>query len=126
MIKKHKEKINYIIAGLATTFVNYIVYILLTRLAGVGEIWGNILAWAASVAFAYIVNRVFVFESKSVNIAAECAKFVLLRLLSGILDTLMFAFMVKTLLIGDIVAKTITQIVVIILNYVFSKVYVFK
>ena len=65
-----KGKINYIIAALATTFVNYIVYILLTRLAGVGEIWGNILAWAASVAFAYIVNRVFVFESKSVNIAA--------------------------------------------------------
>ncbi len=126
MIKKYKEKINYIIAGLATTFVNYIVYILLTRLAGVGEIWGNILAWAASVAFAYIVNRVFVFESKSTSIAAECARFVLLRLASGIIDTLMFAFMVKALLMGDIVAKTITQIVVIILNYVFSKVYVFK
>ena len=122
----HKEKINYLIAGVATTVVNYVVYLVLTRLAHMGEIWSNIWAWVASVAFAYVVNRIFVFGSRSRNIAAECAKFVLLRLASGVLDTLMFAFMVEILLVGDIVSKTITQVVAIVLNYIFSKLYVFK
>lgn len=126
LLAQHKEKINYLIAGAATTAVNYAVYLALTRLAFLGEVRSNIWAWAASVAFAYVVNRVFVFESKSANILKECAKFVLLRLASGVLDTLMFAFMVKTLLIGDIISKTVTQVVVIILNYIFSKIYVFR
>ena len=139
--KKHKEIINYIIFGGLTTIVNYAVYALLDlALSGadfestVRVAISNIAAWICAVAFAYITNKIWVFESKSwkANIVLkECGSFVASRLATGVLDMVMLPLLVSWGLDQEILgitgawAKLIINIVVIILNYILSKFIVF-
>ena len=67
--KKFKEQINYIVFGIFTTIVNYLVYLGLTRLLNTEVILATIIAWVLAVLFAYITNKKFVFESNSFNFA---------------------------------------------------------
>ena len=86
----------------------------------------NILSWVAGVAFAYITNRKYVFESNEKNKVKELGKFVTSRLVTLVLDMLIM-FVGVTLLKGnDKIIKLISQVLVIIGNYVFSKIFVFK
>ena len=76
--------------------------------------------------FAYVTNRIWVFESKNNNILRECSLFFGGRLFSGVVDTaLMFVF-IEILGVGDFISKIVIQIIVVILNYVLSKVVIFK
>ena len=88
------------------------------------------MSWACAVLFAYITNKLFVFESKTKTIKdflLEMGSFFLARVVSGILcDVGTFALMVKVLHINDLIAKIITQVMVVIVNYVFSKFFIFK
>ena len=61
---KYKEVINYLIFGVLTTLVNFVVYILLARFIHVNETISNAIAWIISVLFAYITNKIYVFNSK--------------------------------------------------------------
>lgn len=126
---KYKEVINYLIFGVLTTLVNFIVYIGLAKGLNVNEMLANIVAWILSVIFAYITNKLYVFESKTENlqqIIREFTSFVACRLFSGILDIVSFYIFVTILNINDILAKVIVSVVVVILNYVFSKIFIFK
>ena len=127
---KNKEVINYLIFGALTTVVSFISYYLFAKVLLIDEVISNALSWFFSVLFAYITNKLFVFESKTFekkNLFKEIISFFLARILTGILcDVLIFALLVKIFKINDIMSKLITQIIVIALNYILSKLYIFR
>ncbi len=127
---KYKEIINYIIFGGLTTVTNFVVYFICTKLFSIDEVISNGIAWFLSVLFAYVTNKIFVFESKKSGfkeIIVEMSSFFLARVLSGICcDVGTFALMVKVFAINDVVAKIVTQVMVIVMNYVLSKLVIFK
>ena len=123
--KKNKEIINYIIVGVLTTFVSIGSYWLF-RFIIKNYVILSIISWILAVTFAYVTNRKYVFESKEPNILQEVTKFFGSRLFTlGVEVTLMVLF-VSVLKINDMVSKILLQIIILILNYVFSKVFVFK
>ena len=121
-----REPFWYVVFGVLTTVVNILVYLLFARIFNVNYIYSNIIAWFLSVLFAYITNKIWVFESKSSNIIKEASYFFAGRIFSGVLDTgLMYVF-IDLLSFGDEFSKIIIQVIVVIVNYVLSKYVVFK
>ncbi len=127
---EYKEIINYLIFGVLSTVVNFASYFIFAKLFHTDEVVSSGLSWFCAVLFAYITNKIFVFESKTKTVKEfikEMISFFACRVLSGILcDVGTFALMVKVLNINDIIAKIVTQIMVVILNYVLSKLVIFK
>ena len=127
---RYKEIINYLFFGGCTTIVNFISYYIPARIIGIDEVISNSIAWCISVLFAYVTNKIFVFSSKKENLVGilkEMFSFIFARLFTGALcDIGLFALMINILGINDIVSKITTQILVVILNYVLSKLVIFK
>lgn len=124
LYKKYKEVIDYIIVGALTTFVSIASYWVL-RLIINNYMINTIISWICAVLFAYFANRKYVFRSKSDKILDEFSKFVGCRLLTlGMEIVLMYVF-VSLFKINDMIAKIILQVIILILNYVFSKFFVF-
>lgn len=124
-----KEIILYLLFGGLTTLVNVIVYSVSFYIFNIGNVPATIVAWIISVAFAYITNRKYVFESKNVGLWAvtkEAASFVFYRILSGLLDVAIMYVSVDVLGWNNIVWKIISNIIVVIFNYVASKLRIFK
>ncbi|MDO5557051.1 MAG: GtrA family protein [Clostridia bacterium] len=129
MIKKYREVIMYGIFGVLTTVVNYLTYYLVSRLCGLGINVSNIIAWVISVAFAYITNKIWVFESKDnsiTNILEEIIKFIGARVFSLLLELVIMNVFVGIMGMNDLIIKIIANIIVIIINYVLSKFMIFK
>lgn len=130
LYKKYKEIINYLIFGGLSTVVNFVTYYITARLFGIDEVVSSGISWFCSVLFAYITNKIFVFESKTNTVKAvlkEIGAFFLARVISGILcDVGTFALMVKVFHINDIFSKIVTQVMVVIVNYIFSKLIIFR
>ena len=131
LYKKYKEIINYLIVGGLTTVISLAVYYLsvLTFLNPNNSIQlqiANILSWIAGVTFAYFTNRIFVFESKNTNKIKEATKFVSSRITTLLLDMFIMWLFVTTLHLNDKIIKLISQILVIVGNYILSKLFVFK
>ena len=129
LLRKYKFIILYGIFGVLTTLINIVSYSLFYSVFGVSNVISNIIAWVISVLFAFITNKLWVFESKSFEFklfVAELGNFTLCRLATGVLD-LGIMFVGVDLLKGPaIILKVVSNIIVIILNYVMSKVFVFK
>ena len=131
---KFKEIFNYIIVGVLTTIVSLVSYFIFSRILNIDKtiyfILANTISWILSVAFAYITNKLYVFESKETGkktLLKEIISFYLARLFTGVVcDLGVFALMVKTFKINDVLSKLVTQVIVIVLNYVLSKLIVFK
>lgn len=127
---QYKEVINYLVFGVLATLVNFVSYFIFARLLKIEEVTSSGLSWFCSVLFAYITNKTFVFDSKTDTVKAffkEAISFFLARIVSGALcDVGTFALMVKVLKINDIVAKVVTQVMVVVVNYIFSKFIIFK
>lgn len=124
----NRETIIYIIFGILTTAVDYVAFSLLHYGLTINEIIANTIAWALAVAFAYITNKLFVFESKSFDIKTltkEIPSFLLARLLSLIVTNIFLVFAAH-ISMNMLLAKALISVVVIILNYIFSKLFVFK
>ena len=126
MIKFDRELVLYVVFGAFTFFVNIAVYFLFENVLGVNYLISNIIAWFFSVLFAYITNRIWVFESKSPVILKEMALFFGGRIFSGVVDTALMYLFIDVMMIGDAISKIVVQIIVIVLNYIFSKLIVFK
>lgn len=131
IVKKNEEIISYLVVGGLTTLVSLIVYYLCvnTFLKPDNAIQlqvANILSWVISVSFAYIANRIFVFKSKSNKIIKEIISFVSARIITLLLDMFTMFLMVTLLHINDSFSKIVSQVLVIVLNYIFSKLFVFK
>jgi len=126
ILNARKEIVLYLIFGVFTTLVNILSYLILAKIFGINNFISNVMAWFLSIIFAYVTNRIFVFESKNENILHEFSLFIVGRGLSGILDSLLFYTFVILLMFDDVLSKIVINIIVIILNYVFSKWIVFK
>ena len=129
--KKHEEIINYLIVGGMVTAVSLLVYYLLVftildaSIAVELQI-ANIISWIVSVIFAYFTNRIFVFKSKNIKIFKEFISFTSTRVITLLLDmSIMFLF-VTVLQGNDKIFKIVSQIVIIIINYIISKLIIFK
>ncbi len=119
----------YLIFGALTTAVNIAIYATLTRIAGVGYEWSNVAAWAVSVAFAFVTNKVWVFESRSMHprvLAYETTTFVASRIASGLLDLGLMVVLVGLVHAPDLWSKVCVNVVVVIANYLFSRLVVFR
>lgn len=130
LYKKYKEVINYLIFGVLSTVVNFVSYFIFAKCFKIDEVISSGLSWFCSVSFAYITNKIWVFESKTTSkkeTLKELVSFFMARIVSGALcDVGTFALMVKVLKINDVIAKFITQVMVVVVNYIFSKVFIFK
>ena len=125
-MKIDRELILYVFFGTLTFFVNLISYFFFEDILGVNYLISNVIAWFLSVLFAYVTNRIWVFESKSPDILKEMSLFFGGRIFSGAIDTALMYLFIDVLVIGDAISKIIVQIIVIVLNYIFSKLIVFK
>lgn len=131
MYIKYKEIINYLIFGVLTTVVSLATYYLLvfTILNPDNPIElqiANIISWITCVTFAYVTNRKYVFDSKEKNILKEMIKFYSARLLVLPIDMGFMYIFVSKLHYNDKIIKIIVQIIIIITNYILSKLLVFK
>ena len=130
---KYEEIINYLIFGFLTTLVAIITYlffanILFTVKNDLTVQISNVLSWICAVTFAYITNRKYVFKSKTKGKkkTKEVINFFLARLFSLIADMLMMYILFSIIHMDDTLAKLIVQVVVVVLNYVLSKMIIFK
>ena len=131
MYSNYKEVINYLIFGFLTFVVSMVTYYLfistiLNANDGFQLQVANILSWCISVCFAYITNRKFVFISKSNGIFKEIISFFSARIVTLLLDMFIMFLGVTLLGFNNLVIKFISQVVVIVSNYFFSKLFVFK
>ena len=129
--QKHKEIINYLIVGGLTTVVSLAVYYgsVLTFLNPRDALQlqaANILSWICAVAFAYVTNRIFVFESKSQAVVREASAFFASRLGTLLMDMAVMFITVTCLGMSDKIAKLIVQVLVTVANYILSKFLVFR
>ena len=134
---KYREQITYLFFGVVTTLVNFAVYFALTHL-GMSTAVANIFAWVVSVLAAYITNRLWVFESRSTGGAAarEFISFVGCRAGTGVMDEIFMIAGVDWLgpmivapgylRMWEIGVKIFSNVLVIVLNYVFSKILIFR
>ena len=126
-----REVISYLIIGVLTTIVSLVSYYLLTTYIlnpdkPIELQIANVLSWILSVTFAYFANRKYVFRSNDKNILKEGMKFYSARLLTLFMDMLIMFVFVSLMGINDKIIKLVSQIVVVIANYVISKFMVFK
>ena len=128
---KYREMIAYLIVGVLTTVVSLAVYYILvfTFLDPNNFIQlqiANIISWIAGVIFAYFTNRKFVFQSKDPDMKKEFLKFAAARLSTLVMDMVVMFVLVTWLGFNDKICKIISNVLVIIANYVFSKLFVFN
>lgn len=131
LYKKYEEIINYIIVGVLTTVVSLLTYyicvftILNPKDALQLQI-ANTISWITCVTFAYFTNRKYVFKSENKNKLNEASKFYLSRVSTLVIDMLCMLIFVTILRINDKLAKIFVQFIILVLNYMFSKLFVFK
>lgn len=133
--KTHREIIMYLIFGVATTIVSWGTYDIFVALLNMTVKTGNILSWVCAVLFAFVTNKFFVFKSSDLDLKTlipEFSTFISSRLLTGVIEILGVPLLVRIglsqALLGaeGMLAKIVVSVVVVILNYVFSKLVVFK
>ena len=129
LIEKHYDILAYLFFGVLTTVVNYLVYLPCFNLLHMSAAVSNVIAWVAAVAFAYVTNKPFVFRShdwSAGTVIPELGKFVGSRMASGGLETLIIFVTVDVLALNGNVMKLVTSVLVVVLNYITSKLLVFR
>lgn len=133
LYKKYQEIINYLIVGVLTTVVSIVTYFLFSLVLDIENnilfILANVLSWICAIIFAYITNKKFVFNTTTSNKKEEVkvfSMFVSSRITTLLIELAFMFITVKVILINDKIAKVIAQFIVIVLNYILSKLFVFK
>lgn len=124
----NRETITYGIAGVSTTIVNFIAYHLFCNILRIPNLIANAIAWVIAVAFAYVVNARWVFQDKQEDAASESKKVVKFfgaRIVTFGVEELGMFILVDLLKGNNLIMKAIVAVLVIILNYIFSKLFVF-
>jgi len=124
-----KEVVSYLIFGILTTLINIISYGLIAKVLEIDYKLATSIAWFLSVIFAFVTNKLYVFNSKSFQMKAvtkEFFSFIFFRLLSYFIDLLIMIIMVEWSKLDDLFAKVIANIIVVIINYFASKLFIFK
>ena len=130
-IKKIAENqaVRYIFFGGCTTLVNLVSYAVFRYLLHIDITIANVMSIFLAILFAYVVNKIFVFESRTAGIRellVEMGQFIGMRLSTMFIEVFGVVYMSCIWNIPDMVSKVIIQVVVLILNYIFSKVFVFN
>ena len=128
---KYREIRSYLIVGVLTTFVSMATYYcsVLTFLNPENPIelqFANIISWIFAVSFSYLANRKFVFQSENKKIFKEVVGFFCSRLITLVIDMLLMFGFVTVFGLNDKVIKILAQTIVIVLNYILGKFYVFR
>ena len=126
--KKHQEGMRYLIFGGISTVINIIVFALLERI-GFSTLVSNTIAWIISVIFAYFTNKVCVFYSVTNNkkeLVKEIGSFFGCRIFTLIIDEIYMYITIDIFSFNSLLMKVISNIIVIVLNFMFSKIFIFK
>lgn len=129
IMKKYREQILYIIVGGSTTLINLVAYYILTRWLKMEFVASNVIALIISMIFAFITNKIYVFNSRDfeiIKLTKECIQFFSSRLFTGGLDIVLLWILVDFAHFEDLISKVIIGIIIVVLNYIISKFYVFK
>jgi len=129
LLRKYREIILYIFFGGLTTIVSFVTYYIGTKQIGMHYLAATFFSWLLSVLFAYVTNRIWVFKSKRrsfMGIAKELSMFIAGRLMSGVIEVLLMFVLVDIASVMDLAAKIVCNIIIVILNYIFSKLIIFK
>lgn len=129
MLKKYRSFIAYAVFGVFTTIVNIASYSVCYNNLGLSNTFSNVIAWILAVTFAYLTNKVWVFDSKSWKwdvLKKEVMAFISCRIATGILDLVLMYVSVDLMDWNALLMKICSNVLVIILNYVFSKLVIFK
>lgn len=129
MLEKYKSILMYLFFGICTTVINIVTYWMFYISLDFPNVLSTIFSWIISVLFAYITNKLWVFESRSFGkkvLVREIATFFGARFISGIIDLAIMFLFVDVLLFPAMIIKFISNIFVVIFNYVASKVVIFK
>ncbi len=135
LFEKYREIIMYLIFGVLTTLVSLLSYSLFVSLLSLSITAASALSWVISVTFAFVTNKLFVFLSRSrekKTVLKELVSFFLARGISGVVEIFLPELLFKVGLsfslfgVKGLVSKIIVNVIVIILNYIFSKLWVFK
>lgn len=131
LIKKlfENDKIRYLFAGGCTTLVNFIVFFSLRLLTHINRNTCNVIAIIMAIIFAYFINKIFVFQSKTegtLNMIREAVSFGAARLFSMGIEVLSFAVLCDSFRLNEIISKVIVQVIIVVVNYVFSVLFVFN
>lgn len=129
MLEKYKSILMYLFFGICTTVINIVTYWMFYISLDFPNVLSTIFSWIISVLFAYITNKLWVFESRSFGkkvLVREIATFFGARFISGIIDLAIMFLFVDMLLFPAMIIKFISNIFVVIFNYVTSKVVIFK
>ena len=129
LLRKHRDILVYLVFGALTTAVNYLVYLPCYNVMHLSSALSNVIAWAAAVAFAYVTNKPFVFHShdwSAKTVLPELIRFVGTRLGSGGLETVILLIFVDILQGNGNLWKLLTSALVVLLNYIGSRLLVFR
>lgn len=126
---RYYDLIMYLVFGVMTTAVNYLVYLPCFNMLGLSASVSNMISWVVSVAFAFLTNKPFVFRSHDWSakvVWPELVKFVGCRVGSGVMETVILFVTVDTLRWNGNIWKLVTSVLVVVVNYVGSKLLVFR
>ena len=126
---KYKEQILYILFGVFTTVVNIVVFAICADMMHLDTYISNFAAWVSAVTFAYITNKLWVFETKTTDakeLFREIVSFTGARVLTLGVDMVLMFVGVDILHINKLIVKVLANVVVIVSNYVLSKLFIFK
>lgn len=129
LYERFRELFWYGVFGVLTTIINMAAFWLFSDMLKVHYMVANVIAWVIAVAFAYVTNKLWVFQSKSWARSVwipECISFVSARLATGLLDMGLMYLMISIIGVPKMWAKLVSNVVVIIGNYVLSKLVVFR
>ena len=129
LFSKYSHIIAYGVFGVLTTLANIVVYWIMAHVFHLGTMPSTLVAWVSAVLFAYVTNRKWVFHSEASgrkSILKELVSFFACRIATGVLDWVCMYVFVDVLHINDMFIKVSVNILVIILNYVASKLVIFK
>lgn len=135
LFRKYKEIILYIVFGVSTTIVNWVIYSILVSVLQLGMTLSNAVAWFGAVFFAFVTNKLFVFESRNTSFRAlirEVIAFWGTRVISGLLEIFLpsvlyaFGFNQDMWGIEGFWSKAVVSVIVVVFNYILSKFMVFK
>ena len=129
LIEKYYDILSYLFFGVLTTVVNYLIYLPCYNVWGFSATLSNVIAGVAAVAFAYLTNKPFVFKSNdwsAKTVVPELTKFVGCRLGSGVMETIIIFVTVDILCWNGNIMKLFTNVMVIVVNYLASKLLVFR
>ena len=128
LYQKNKEVINYLVVGVFGTVISIASFAILMNV-GIETVLSNVISWIITVIVMYVMNRYFVFVKHAKGFAAilrEIVSFVSARIFTLLLETLIVWLGIDVMHLNAIIIKTFAQILVIVLNYVFSKLFIFR